>query len=91
MVDPVRFSPAQPVKSRMASRQSTDPVPRHVANAPSKLSHLLTYSTELARQTPPVDHDKIALIHSAIANGSYRIDPEKIAQAMSLHYLGSAR
>ncbi|WP_165799678.1 flagellar biosynthesis anti-sigma factor FlgM [Sphingomonas oleivorans] len=39
-------------------------------------------AADLAASGPPIDSDKIAAIRAAIANGSYRIDPQAIASKM---------
>jgi flagellar biosynthesis anti-sigma factor FlgM len=46
------------------------------------LPKLVSLASELASQGPPVDFAKIAQVQQAIALGTYRINPDKIADAM---------
>lgn len=87
MIDPV---PTGPVSRTSSTAPSTD-APKRVAmltpkpdavGASAGLSRLVTLAADLARQGPPVDYVKIAQIRQAIADGSYRVDPSKIAQAV---------
>ena len=41
-----------------------------------------TPAAELAAQGAPIDEAKVAAIRSAIANGTYKIDPKAIAERM---------
>ncbi|MGB4947791.1 MAG: flagellar biosynthesis anti-sigma factor FlgM [Candidatus Competibacter denitrificans] len=38
---------------------------------------------ETESQTPPIDHAKVAALREAINNGTYQVDPERIARKMS--------
>jgi negative regulator of flagellin synthesis FlgM len=40
----------------------------------------LTASEALNNRTPPVDENKVNMIRQSIADGSYRVDAEKLAQ-----------
>ena len=96
MVDPISFWPLRPVEHR-----KTAPAPTQ-ANAESKaaaaslaaeqaipkfsLSKLTAMARELSDAGPPVDHARIAQIRLAISLGSYRIDPNAIADAVLRHY-----
>jgi negative regulator of flagellin synthesis FlgM len=46
------------------------------------LPKLISLASELASQGPPIDHAKIARIREAIALGTYRVQPEAIANAI---------
>jgi flagellar biosynthesis anti-sigma factor FlgM len=46
------------------------------------LPKLVSLASTLAEQGPPVDFAKIAQVRQAIAEGSYRVNPDKIAGAM---------
>ncbi len=43
---------------------------------------LISLSSELAEQGPPVDVGRIATLRNAIADGSYSVNVDKIADAM---------
>lgn len=49
---------------------------------------LLSMSSELAEQGPPVDVSRIATLRNAIADGSYHVDADKIANAMLRFHAG---
>jgi anti-sigma28 factor (negative regulator of flagellin synthesis) len=53
------------------------------------LPKLVSLAKELAEQGPPVDFAKIAQVRQAIALGSYRIDPDRIADAI-VRFAGKA-
>jgi negative regulator of flagellin synthesis FlgM len=87
MIDPV---PTGPVSRTSSTAPSTDakrriatltPAPEAVG-ASANLPRLVTLAADLARQGPPVDYARIAQIRQAIAEGSYKIDPAKIAAAI---------
>jgi len=46
------------------------------------LPQLVGLANELASGPPPLDYARIATIRAAISTGTYRIDPEKLAQAL---------
>jgi negative regulator of flagellin synthesis FlgM len=46
------------------------------------LPKLVTLASALAEQGPPVDFAKIAQVRQAIALGTYRVNPEAIAEGM---------
>jgi negative regulator of flagellin synthesis FlgM len=92
MVDPVSFGPARPVQSR----QDQSVERRTASTAPEKgspvampsLPILINLAAELANEAPPINTAKIAQIKNAIAMGSYRVNPEAIADAMIGYYGG---
>ena len=48
----------------------------------SPIASLTSTARAIADQGPPVDMDRITALRSAIADGSYQIDPENIASSM---------
>jgi negative regulator of flagellin synthesis FlgM len=64
------------------------PAPVNVERIKS-LPKLVSLASELAEQGPPVDFAKIAQVRQAIALGTYRVEPEKIAEGM-LRFAGKA-
>jgi negative regulator of flagellin synthesis FlgM len=96
MVDPTSFGPLRPVEHRktaaappLATVESKAAIASlAVAQTTSKfsLSTLTAMARELSDAGPPVDHARIAQIRQAIAQGSYRIDPNAIADAVLRHY-----
>jgi negative regulator of flagellin synthesis FlgM len=85
MVDPTSFGPVKPV-SRPAVEPSQKTVPSRVTSGAiaqaSSLPQLIELASELASQEVPIDYAKIALVRQAVALGTYRIEPEKVADAM---------
>jgi flagellar biosynthesis anti-sigma factor FlgM len=53
------------------------------------LPKLVSLANELADQGPPVDFAKIAQVREAIALGTYRVEPDKIAEGM-MRFAGKA-
>ena len=47
------------------------------------LPQLVELANALASGPPPVDYARIAQIRAAISTGTYRIEPEKIARALT--------
>ena len=96
MVDPISFGPLRPVEHRKTAAapiQSNAEIKTAAASfAPAQtspkfpLSKLAALARELSDAGPPVDHARIAQIRQAISLGSYRIDPNAIADAVLRHY-----
>jgi negative regulator of flagellin synthesis FlgM len=92
MVDPISFGPLRPVEHRKpatANAESKTPITRADAGDPTttvSLGKLTAIARELAASEPPVDFARIAQIRQAISLGSYRIDPNVIADAVLRHY-----
>lgn len=86
MVDPVTLWPIRPVsKSVMddgarATRSETTSV--RPLDAGTSLPKLVSLAADLAKAGAPVDHDRIAQLRQAIAQGDYLIDAESIAHSM---------
>jgi negative regulator of flagellin synthesis FlgM len=53
------------------------------------LPKLVTLASTLVEQGPPVDFAKIAQVRQAIALGTYRVNPEAIAEGM-MRFAGKA-
>jgi negative regulator of flagellin synthesis FlgM len=87
MVDPVTLGPVSrtngtaPVSTARQRSAAASNAPAR-QEAPASLPRLVTLAAELANQGPPVDYARIAQIRHAIADGSYAIDPELIAQSI---------
>ena len=79
----VKAAPRQlPATSGTASAAATTVAPANVERIKS-LPKLVSLANALAEQGPPVDFAKIAQVRQAIALGTYRIEPDKIAEAMT--------
>jgi negative regulator of flagellin synthesis FlgM len=95
MVDPVAQGPVS--RARIASA-ATGPSPRAMTaghqtarKEAASLPRLVTLAAELASQGPPVDYARIAQVRQAIADGSYTVDPDRIAQSiLAFHAEGDA-
>ncbi len=48
----------------------------------TSMPKLVSLASALAEQGPPFDFAKIAQVRQAIAEGSYRVNPDKIADAV---------
>jgi flagellar biosynthesis anti-sigma factor FlgM len=53
------------------------------------LPKLVSLASTLAEQGPPIDFAKIAQVREAIALGTYRVSPDKIAEGM-MRFAGKA-
>jgi negative regulator of flagellin synthesis FlgM len=73
-----RQLPATAVKDGVAPPSLT---PVNVERIKS-LPKLVTLASTLAEQGPPVDFAKIAQVRQAIALGTYRVNPDQIAEEM---------
>jgi negative regulator of flagellin synthesis FlgM len=91
MADPVSFAPASG-PARVAKIDSAKPArmvtARDASPVGKALPALVALAAELAREVP-VDHAKVAQIRAAIADGSYRIDPDRIAAGLIAFGRGS--
>ena len=86
MVDPVGSKPVSPIDPRVAPVAAGQPAASvtPVAN-PRDDTAQASSVTEAARHAaaqPPVDHDRVATLRAAIANGSYRPAPQAIADKL---------
>jgi negative regulator of flagellin synthesis FlgM len=86
MVDSVSIRPAKAaqVRSILLSEKAFASPQSLSANAPQKASlpKLMQMAAALAQQGTPIDYVKIAQVRRAIAEGDYKIDPGRIADAM---------
>lgn len=89
MVDPVRMGAVAPVAAhKLASpdlRSATGLSAPTVKPRATPLPQLLDLVAELSNAGPPVDTVRIAQVRRAIADGSYRIDPDALAKAIIRH------
>lgn len=77
---------------KLASATTEDkaaPMPRPAQDVAATAS-LITLAADIAGQPVPVDHGRVAAIRSAIAGGSYRLDPAATARAMVQFHAGGA-
>jgi negative regulator of flagellin synthesis FlgM len=86
MVDPVPLGPVS--RTRIATAPAAS-APRAAVSetgrqrsAAASLPRLVTLAADLAQQGPPIDYAKIAQVRQAIADGSYTIDPDRIARSI---------
>ena len=86
MVDPIGAKPASPLDRRVAPVAPGAPAAQVApVTDNSDTAQQATSVTEAARQAAqaaPVDHERVASLRTAIANGSYRPAPETIADSM---------
>lgn len=90
MIDPVRTGPVTSIVvnaavSRDVRRQAQHPVDvvRPMEVAPNvTLPRLLDLVADLAHAGPPLDYARIAQVRRAIADGSYKIDADALAQSI---------
>ncbi|GAA3894132.1 hypothetical protein GCM10022276_11670 [Sphingomonas limnosediminicola] len=78
---PLRGTAASPRAQAKPAISSTPKVASDVAG--KSLPQLVELANELASGPPPLDYARIAQIRAAISTGTYRIDPERIAQALT--------
>lgn len=52
------------------------------SGSPATLSKLISMARVLADQGPPIDGAKVARVRQALADGTYQIDVEALANAM---------
>jgi negative regulator of flagellin synthesis FlgM len=86
MVDSVSIRPTKSpqlrsipfVKNTAVSPQNSIPSSPQQASLPV----LIQMAAALTQQGTPIDYTKIAQVRHAIANGDYKIDPDRIADAI---------
>jgi flagellar biosynthesis anti-sigma factor FlgM len=71
---------AAKTEKRAVAVVRSDIMPDTVQSA--SLPKLIRLAGDLANQGPPVDYARISEIRQAIALGTYRVDPERISDAM---------
>jgi negative regulator of flagellin synthesis FlgM len=83
MIDPVSPGPVNRISGAAPPRAAPAamPVSDQAGNAAS-LPTLLSLAAQLAEQGPPVDYPRIAQLRQAIADASYSVDPDRIAQSI---------
>jgi negative regulator of flagellin synthesis FlgM len=60
----------------------SEPVSKTAAGGTEAAKAQATPAAEMAAQGAPIDMDKVAAIRAKIADGSYKIDPQAIADRM---------
>ena len=85
MVDPVGSKPVSSLDRRIAPVTAGTPAARldavaDRADPPRAVS--VADAARTAAQSAPVDHDRVATLRAAIANGSYRPAPQAIADKL---------
>jgi len=83
VVDPIGAKPASPLDRRIAPVAAGTPA-APVADG-GTTAHETASIAEAARQAAqaaPVDHQRVAMLRAAIANGNYRPAPQTIADKM---------
>ncbi|MBY8829271.1 flagellar biosynthesis anti-sigma factor FlgM [Hephaestia mangrovi] len=85
MVDPVGSKPVSPIDPRVAPVAAGQPAASVTPVADPRDDTKASSVTEAARRAaaqPPVDHERVATLRAAIANGSYRPAPQAIADKL---------
>jgi negative regulator of flagellin synthesis FlgM len=84
MIDPVRPGPVKSVATPSdARRLATQELRNSGARSAASLPRLLDLVADLTTAGPPVDYARIAEVRRAIADGSYQIDADAIAKAIT--------
>ncbi|MEP6786686.1 MAG: flagellar biosynthesis anti-sigma factor FlgM [Sphingomonadales bacterium] len=92
MIDNVRMTAVVPIAAGTAGKADTarataatptqqTPAPAPTAPSPS-LSRLISLANDLSSAPAPVDYAKIAQVRRAIADGSYKVDPDALAKSI---------
>lgn len=92
MIENVRLNAVVPIAAGSAGKADTArataatpvqqaPAPAPAAPSPS-LSRLVSLANELSSAPAPVDYAKIAQVRRAIADGSYKLDPDALAKSI---------
>lgn len=92
MIDNVRLSAVVPVATGTAGKaetartagttQTPTPAPQVQATPSASLSRLISLANNLSSAPAPVDYAKIAQVRRAIADGSYKVDPNILAKSI---------
>jgi negative regulator of flagellin synthesis FlgM len=80
-MQPIEFQPLRLV-SATGRVAPTGPV-RPEGAAPKTMADVeVSLSALLGTQAPPIDHERVVELRTAIENGTYRLAPAKVADAM---------
>lgn len=83
MIDPVHSQATGAVgRTTTTASASVAAVAPEASGAPASGAAIRTTAQTVADLGPPVDADRVATLKAAIADGSYSINPGKIADAL---------
>jgi negative regulator of flagellin synthesis FlgM len=92
MIENVRLNAVVPIAAGSAGKADTarataaTPVQQAPAPVPAgpspSLSRLVSLANELSSAPAPVDYAKIAQVRRAIADGSFKLDPDALAKSI---------
>ena len=86
MIDHISSLKAIAAVSSAPAKESERPVvttaPTVKSGSPPSLSKLISMARSLADQGPPIDGAKVARVRQALADGTYHVDVEALANAM---------
>ncbi len=83
MIDPVQSQATGAVgRASTAVSGAAAAVASVTSDTPSSAAAVRTTARTVANLGPPVDAERVATLKAAIADGSYKIDPGKIADAL---------
>lgn len=86
MVDPIGAKPASPLAGRVAPVAAGTPAAQvgavaHDADTAHE-SASIADAARRAAEAAPIDHERVAVLRAAIANGNYRPAPQTVADKM---------
>lgn len=71
-------------------RATLAPLQNYAAQESAPVTRLVGMAADMAEQGAPVDMNRVASLKAPISDGSYRIDPDKIAASL-LDFFGKDR
>lgn len=80
-MQPIDFQPLRLV-SATGSVAPSGRVRQEVSGGPTAAEVQVSLSDALLAKAPPIDHERIVALRTAIENGTYRLTPAKVADAM---------
>ena len=85
MVDPIGSKPVSTLDKRVAPVAASQPAANVHAIADQRndtQTSAVAAAARSAAASAPIDHDRVAALRNAIANGNYRPAPEAVADKM---------
>lgn len=80
-MQPIDFQPLRLVSATSSVAPTGQARPEHAA--PKTVADVeVSLSALLGTQAPPIDHERVMELRTAIENGTYRLAPAKVADAM---------